>query len=580
MVLLYAILLNACSKPDLPVDTGSGIKPTGTNLVSIALQGRVTDEGSAPVSGAMVRSGNEITTTDINGNFRFSTLKAKPSSGLVEISQNGFFRDFQRFDVIPEAEHFVQLKLVSKTSGQQFQAVTGSSYQLENGGTLQFSPDGITEAVNGKAYQGLVQLHAFSRTIDDEFFYSILPSTNGTDKDNKPVTIQLISAIVTELTGVSGEQLQLAAGTSAEMAFPIPASRLAQAPASISIWYFDPVNGLWVEEGKAFKEGNFYKTRVRHFSIWACGVSTPSTALNASITDLQGNALSFAQIQLFANDGKEILSSPAYATGNGEITMGAPANRSMEIRVLNRCGNVLATRKVNTGSSNNWLGAIKVGANTAKELTITGKVQNCKTAQVQNGWVTVWLDGQLNKARIANGQFKLSINRCYDAATYAKITIVDEDGNMESNAINMEVSSGLIDLGLISTCNKRNMQFVSYTMNGTNYLLQAPTDSLVQTIGAAAKTYTINCYKTDNPGVPAFNLVFAGEANPGEYPVSTLKFSQNKTQLTNAGSLLVKITQFGKVGEFIEGTATGNMREQSSNRTLPFNFRFKVIRNQ
>ncbi|WP_290793353.1 carboxypeptidase-like regulatory domain-containing protein [Flavihumibacter sp. UBA7668] len=580
MVLFCAVLLSACSKPDQEAEPQSIEKPTGTGLVTISLQGRVTDEFSAPIAGALVRSGNDITTTDINGNYRFSTLRVKPTSGLVEVSGNGYFRDYQRFDVLPESEHFIRMKLVPRESGLQFAAGSGAVYTLASGSRLQFGADAMKDEANGQPYSGTVQAHAFSRDADDASFHSVIPGSKGTDLDKKPVSIQFLSALVTELTGTAGQQLQLSAGKAASVQFPIPASKLSNAPQVISLWYFDPISSEWKEEGKARKEGNYYTAQVPHFSTWACGIAQPAAPLKASITDVSGTALSYVRIQLYSADGNEMLSSPVHTNDKGQLLMNAPSNRAMEIRIINNCDEVLSAQKINTGSAESWLGTIKAGANAANNLLIQGKVQNCKAAQVYNGWVKITIDGQTHKAKIVNGNFELSLNRCYNTNTYAKITAVDEDGNMESNTVTMEVSTGKIDLGTLSTCNKRNMQYISYTMNGTNYLLQAPTDSLIQTIGTASKSYTINCYKTSDPSTIAFSLSFSGEANPGEYPVTTLKFSQNKTQLTNSGAWLVKITSFGKVGEFIEGNASGSMRDQTSNRTLPFNFRFKVIRNQ
>ncbi|WP_290710369.1 carboxypeptidase-like regulatory domain-containing protein [Flavihumibacter sp. CACIAM 22H1] len=580
IVLLCTVLLNACSKPDLEADPQPIDKPSGQAMVTISLKGRVTDENATPISGALVRSGNELTTTDINGNYQFTNLRVKPNNGLVEVAANGYFRDYQRFDILPESEQYIQAELVIRESGHQFDAEAGGTYSLASGASLQFSGAAMKDLASGQQYTGTVQVNAFSRQADEPAFYDIIPGAKGTDLSNKPVSIQFLTAVVTELTGTAGQQLQLSTGKAASVKFPIPPSKLAGAPTAISLWYFDPLNGEWKEEGKAVKEGNYYSAQIPHFSTWACGTALPAAPLKATITDVNGAALAFARIQLYSADGKELLGNSVHTNDKGILLMNAPRNSAMEMRVVNACNEILAAQKITTGSSDNWLGTIKAGANAANNLLIQGKVQNCKAAAVYNGWVRVIIDGQIHKAKISNGLFQLSLDRCYNTNTYAKITAVDEDGNMESNTITMEMSTGKVDLGTLSTCNKRNMQYISYTMNGTNYLLQAPVDSLIQTMGTAAKTYTINCYKTADAAAVAFSMSFSGDANPGEYPVTTLKFSQDKTQLTNTGAWLVKITNFGKPGEFIEGNASGRMRDQSSNRTIPFTFQFKVIRNQ
>ncbi len=580
MVLLCTILLNACSKPDQQADSQPPDKSMETDLVTISLQGRVTDQQAAPVAGAVVRSGNHVTSTDINGNYRFSSIRVKPNSGMVEVLVNGYFREYKGFEVMPETEHYVRMQLEPLKTGLRFSASSGGTYNLPSGSSIDIAADAISESANGQQYTGTVLANAFSKDADDPFFYGVIPGSKGRDLQNKAVSIQFISAVVTELTGEAGQQLQLKTGKSALVKFPVPSSMAMNAPGAVSLWYYDPLSSEWKEEGKAHREGNFYIANLPHFSTWAVGSSQPSSPIKATITDVSGEVFSFARIQLYSADGKKLLGSPAHTNNKGDLIMNAPSNQAMEIRIINSCDEVLASQKINTGSSNNWLGTIRAGMPGTNALLLSGKVQNCKSATVYKGWVTIVLDGQQYKAAINNGTFQLNLNRCYNTNTYAKITAVDEESNQESNTILMEVSTGKVDLGLLSTCNKRNMQFISYTLNGTNYLLQAPADSLVQAKGIGDKSYVINCYKATDPTAVAFSLSFSGNETPGEYPVTALKFSQNKSQLTSAGTWLVKITEFGKVGDYIEGTANGNMRDLSSNRTLPFNFRFKVIRNK
>ncbi len=579
IVLLCAILLNACSKPDQQVDPATLPNFAPTELVNISLQGRITDQQSSPIAGAVVRSGNHVTTTDINGRYRFNSIQVKPSSGLVEVAVNGYFREFKGFEVLPGTEHYVKLRMEPINNGIEFEAATGTEYRLPSGSAIRFAADAMTDAASGQVYNGSVRANAFSKETDDSSFFAVIPGTRGKDLQNRSVSVQVMSVVVTELKGGSGQELQLKPGKSASVQFPIPASKLADAPSSISLWYYDPIRSEWKEEGKAQKQGSYYVAQVPHFSTWACGTALPAAPIKATITDNGGEAMSFARIHLFNRDGSEMMSSPVHTNDKGELLMNAPSNQELEIRIINNCDEVLATKKINTRASSNQIGTIRAG-NGGGVLVLSGKVQNCKSSSVYRGWVTVQVDGQLYKAAVSNGNFSLSLNRCHSNTTTAKITAVDEDGNLESNTINMEVSTGTVDLGVLSTCNKRNMQFISYTMNGTNYLLQAPEDSLVQTKGNADNVYIINAYKADDPSNVSFSMSFNAAQKTGDYTVTALKFNQNKTQLTNTGTWQVKITRFGKPGEYIEGTANGNMRELSSNRTLPFTFKFKVIRNQ
>ena len=59
-----------------------------------------------------------------------------------------------------------------------------------------------------------------------------------------------------ELHDAAGEKLNLAAGKTAQLTFPVSSSQVSNAPATIPTWHFDTNSGLWMEEGSAVKNGN------------------------------------------------------------------------------------------------------------------------------------------------------------------------------------------------------------------------------------------------------------------------------------------------------------------------------------
>ena len=91
VIILFVALSTACSKPgsepaDATIDTPN-------KLVNISLGGKVTDDKQLPVSSAIVRTGNAVTETDQNGNFRFSNLIVrKGEAALLEVQKGGFFQ--------------------------------------------------------------------------------------------------------------------------------------------------------------------------------------------------------------------------------------------------------------------------------------------------------------------------------------------------------------------------------------------------------------------------------------------------------------------------------------------------------
>ncbi len=77
----------------------------------------------------------------------------------------------------------------------------------------------------------------------------------GIDENNKQVGLQSFGMMAVEMTGASGERLQLAPAKPATMRFPIAAAQQASAPATIAFWSFNDTTGLWKQEGMATKQG-------------------------------------------------------------------------------------------------------------------------------------------------------------------------------------------------------------------------------------------------------------------------------------------------------------------------------------
>ena len=73
----------------------------------------------------------------------------------------------------------------------------------------------------------------------------------------------------------SGNPLQMAAGSMAQLTMPIPPSFLGDAPDEIPLWYFDETAGYWREEGSAQRQGTDYVGEVAHFTPWNCDILIP-----------------------------------------------------------------------------------------------------------------------------------------------------------------------------------------------------------------------------------------------------------------------------------------------------------------
>jgi uncharacterized protein (TIGR02145 family) len=134
--------------------------------------------------------------------------------------------------------------------------------------------------------------------------------------------------------------LQLQAGSAATVRFEVPASLLADAPATIPLWHYSESQGYWVREGEATLDGTAYEGEVSHFSFWNCDI--PAEAVMFTLTlldDAHGgsaNPIEGAHV---------IITSPVfgprdgYTDAAGVVSGLVPANEVLEVNVYIICGN-------------------------------------------------------------------------------------------------------------------------------------------------------------------------------------------------------------------------------------------------
>jgi hypothetical protein len=94
----------------------------------------------------------------------------------------------------------------------------------------------------------------------------------GVQQDGQVIPIRSLGFVDMTPTTADGRALQLRPGAKADVEIQVAAGALAGAPATIPLWFFNPADGQWHEEGMATLDGNVYRGQVGHFSIWNCDV--------------------------------------------------------------------------------------------------------------------------------------------------------------------------------------------------------------------------------------------------------------------------------------------------------------------
>jgi hypothetical protein len=235
--------------------------------------------------GATVTAHGQSAVTDKYGYFVLQNVSAPQDRCVALAKMDGYF-------TAAKAEHpkengltNVKLFLMSEGTRQNLNAATGGTINVGSAGaSAKFEANGLVTS-GGSAFSGTAKVAIRHLDPDNNSFAAYFAGDQAALRSNGD-RADLISygVLRVDIRSTSGEQLQPAPGKPAEITYPIPASMLANAPASMPLWFFDEQKGFWVEEGTATKQGNKYVGTVTHFTDWNCDYpSTESGTLSGTV---------------------------------------------------------------------------------------------------------------------------------------------------------------------------------------------------------------------------------------------------------------------------------------------------------
>ncbi len=538
--------------------------PDITKKISSSVSGFVTDGNDAVVNNAVVTFGNSNTVTDKYGFFEIQNVQVVKEAAFVTVAMPGYFKAIKTYLATDGKSAFFRIKLILKTNAGNIDAATGGKVALTNGMIISLPSNAVVNATSNAAYTGQVNVAAHWIDPASRDLNRTMPGDlRGLDTAGSLKLLTTYGMAAVELTGTGGELLQIAPGKKAALTLPLPITLSASAPSSIPLWYFDEAMGLWKEQGIAVKSGNKYVGEVGHFSYWNCDVPNKYVRFNCTVTNAKGVPIQNALVKVSLVSDTATRSGFGYTDSSGYTSGAVPANSSLLLEVFGEynCLSGLYAKNFTTTTANVSLGGIVIPANFS--ATITGNVNDCNNAGVTNGFVLMRKDGINFYKQLSNtGTFNFTTTLCSNAAP-ATFVGNDRTTMKASNALPVTLIPGQNAAGILIACAISTQQFINYSINGTNYSFTAPADSLFQYAKPQNTPPTIII--TSAPSFSnitlhsGFSFALTGIATN----TSQNLFSFNSPQIANPSTILnpivVKITEYGIVGQFIAGNFSGTI---------------------
>lgn len=373
--------------------------------------GMVTDGNNAPVSNATITYDDETITTEADGLFLFKNVKMNANGTFVQVEKQGFFGGSRRIYPSLNATSYMEVKLLEKNIAGTVDSQSGGSLFLQNGAKIELPANGIIDA-SGNSYNGPVSvaMQWLDPTAAD--LPQIMPgSLEGTDEENQRVLLQSYGMLAVELESSNGEALNLGNGGEATLTFPVPGEIIGSAPATIPLWYFDEVEGLWKEEGSAQLIGNEYIGNVSHFSFWNCDAPFPVIELSGCFEGFEGTKLSNTRVEVeVVSTG---LSSFANTNDQGCFKGLIPLGEVLKIKLIGQCGTLLFEDEIGPFDSNTDLGTISLPTfNDSELIFIQGTLIDCDGMPINDGIIRIKSDDGDDFFFTGNGSFSVPAGVC------------------------------------------------------------------------------------------------------------------------------------------------------------------------
>ncbi|MGB4843520.1 MAG: hypothetical protein WBP16_03585 [Ferruginibacter sp.] len=539
--------------------------PDLTTKVKSSVSGFVTDENNLAVNFATVQVSTSTITTDKYGYFEFKNVDVVKNAAVVTVTQPGYFKGIKTYIASENKSAFFRIKLIPKTIAGTINATAGGVVSLANGLSISLPANAIVNAASNTAYSGTVNIFAhWINPTGSDLPNSMPGDLRGLNTAGNMQLLTTYGMAAVELTGSSGELLQMATGKKSTLSFPIPASIGASAPATIPLWYFDEAKGLWQEEGSAVKSGNNYIGEVGHFSFWNCDypnnyVQFSCSVVNASMQPIQNAYIKITNVNNPAN----------FAFGHTDATgfvIGAvPDNAQLLLEIFNNpyCLTTIHSQTFNTTNSNVSLGNIVIAAG-LQTASISGTVTDCNNNPVSNGYVIMIANNYNYRFPLSStGTYNFSVLLC--GSNTNAIFIAEDISSLQQNApFSQVISAGSNAVPNLQACGFSAQEFLHYSIDGVNYSFTAPIDSVA-------------FYGSVNSPEPEFWAARLGTNQFAKFRFFNSGIFVNSTHLLNgftssnlvassqpANPIIVRITEYGPIGQFIGGNFTGTLVEQQS----------------
>jgi hypothetical protein len=325
---------------------------------------------------------------------------------------------------------------------------------------------------------------------------------------------------------------------------------------------------------------------VGHFSFWNCDAPFPIVEFTGVVKNQEGINIAGAEVIIVVPAGNGTagsVSASGTTNADGIFAGKLPANKSLQLKVYDKCHTLLHTQNIGPFATTTDLGVVTV-TSTPAQVAFSGLVKNCFNEPVTNGFVTVKLDDIYINIPVTNGSFATTITRCNNSSATATLTAFDAGKQELSPEVSIPVSGNTINAGTLVACGSTSDTYLRYTVDGVSYEILPPADTLRLFYQPTVNNGTSSIEAT-RKGQQYLDMAFffRGPQAPGIHPIVLIEIfhGDSTTLYYHNGTINADITEYGSApGGYVSGTFSGTVRNPEATKIVPINCSFRVKRTE
>jgi len=268
-----------------------------TQVEGPTVSGRVTDINGTAISGAIITIQGKRTSTDTNGTYSIDNIE--PSERVsVDVLHPEYLAN-SRILVVGNEASTLDIKLGAPKATLTFASTAGGTVS-QGTASVELPANAYVDA-NGTAYTGNITVNMSYYPITTRSGRATFPGTFEGIEGNTTFPIQSYGFMNVELTDPQGNVLNLDGNSTATLKFPRDNTLNYQV--TIPLWYYDKLQGYWVQEGEAtVQDYSSYVGTVTHFTSWNLDAKGPRASFTGCVEDENGTRIKNAKVQFRSNN--------------------------------------------------------------------------------------------------------------------------------------------------------------------------------------------------------------------------------------------------------------------------------------